>query len=279
MYKEQTIIENSIDDLIVAGIRHIETTGEPISVEAGDAIQSYNVTYVLNNTLARIHTLRNPVSKKYLAGELMAYFRGSLQVDDLAQASKFWQKLADKNGMINSNYGYYVFRALTPTGISQLDFVRDKFRKNLKTRKALININGIQHKTTTKDFPCTLGLQFHIEDDRMNCDVTSRSTDILTGLPYDMAFFSFVNELVAGLVSADTGQKLCLGYTAMHATFTQIYSRTRRLIDKIEQHELNKEEQEMPKIIDAIATLTDILEINHRKPTTDVIKWIERNAK
>lgn len=278
LYKEKLIKADSVDELVKEGIKYIQGSGERIWTTSGLALQSNNVTYVLENSFNRVHTLREPISIKYFARELFAYFVGSLKVDEgLSDASKFWNKIADENGMINSNYGYYVFRKQTPEGKSQLQWVRNNILENQDTRQAVININGIEHKRTTKDFPCTLGLVFHLDGGTLNLDVSSRSTDVITGLPYDIGFFSFVLELLAALLSQDLGKNINAGYTAMHAFFTQIYDRTENKVPEILENNFNDSLQQMPHITDAEATLEDIIKINDRPPKTDIIKWVIKN--
>lgn len=275
LYKEKLIKADSVDELVKKGIKYIQESGERIWTTSGLALQSNNVTYVLENSFNRVHTLREPVSIKYFAKELFAYFVGSLKVNEgLSDASKFWNQIADENGMINSNYGYYVFRKQTPEGKSQLQWVRNNILENQDTRQAVININGIEHKRVTKDFPCTLGLVFHLDGDTLNLDVSSRSTDVITGLPYDIGFFSFVLELLAALLSQDLGKNINAGYTAMHAFFTQIYDRTKNKVPEILENNLNNSLQQMPRITDAEATLEDIIKINERPPKTDIIEWV-----
>ncbi|MBR3055888.1 thymidylate synthase [Candidatus Saccharibacteria bacterium] len=277
-YKEKLIKADSVDELVKKGIKYIQESGERIWTTSGLALQSNNVTYVLENSFNRVHALREPVSIKYFARELFAYFVGSLKVNEgLSDASKFWNKIADENGMINSNYGYYVFRKQTPEGKSQLQWVRNNILENQDTRQAVININGIEHKRVTKDFPCTLGLVFHLDGGTLNLDVSSRSTDVITGLPYDIGFFSFVLELLAALLSQDLGKNINAGYTAMHAFFTQIYDRTKNKVPEILKNNLNNSLQQMPRITDAEATLEDIIKISERPPKTDIIKWVIKN--
>lgn len=62
----------------------------------------------------------------------------------------------------------------------------------------------------------------------------SHSTDIITGLPYDMGFFSVVTELLANLLTDDLKIKISPGYVAMHSNFTQIYDKTANIADEIE---------------------------------------------
>ena len=278
LYKEKLIEANSVDDLVKKGVGYIQRSGKRIWTTSGLALQSNNVTYVLENSFNRVHTLREPISIKYFARELFAYFVGSLKVDEgLSDASKFWNKIADESGMINSNYGYYVFRKQTPEGKSQLQWVRNNILENQGTRQAVININGIEHKRVTKDFPCTLGLVFHLDDGTLNLDVSSRSTDVITGLPYDIGFFSFVLELLAALLSQDLSKNINVGYTAMHAFFTQIYDRTENKIPEILENSLNSHLQQMPRISDAEATLEDIIKISEGPPKTDIIEWVIKN--
>lgn len=277
-YREKLIRASSVDELVKEGINYIQDSGKRIWTTSGLALQSNNVTYVLENSFNRVHTLREPTSIKYFARELFAYIVGSLKVDEgLSDASKFWNKIADENGMINSNYGYYVFKKKTPEGKSQLQWIRENIIENQDTRQAVININGIEHKRLTKDFPCTLGLVFHLDGDTLNLDVSSRSTDVITGLPYDIGFFSFVLELFANLLSHDLDRDIMVGYTAMHAFFTQIYDRTENKISEILENNPNDDLQQMPRITDAKSTLEDIDKISVRNPETEVIKWILNN--
>ncbi len=277
-YRDKTIYADSVDDLVSKGVKYIRRYGVKVWTTSGPALQTNNVTYVLKDSRNRVHTLRSSGSIKYLARELFAYMVGSLRAGDgLAEASKFWNKIADENGMINSNYGFYVFYQKTPSGKTQLQWVRENIIGNQDTRQAVININSIEHKVPTKDFPCTLGLVFHLDDEVLNLDVSSRSTDVITGLPYDIGFFSFVLELLAGLLSVDLSKTIRVGYTAMHAIFTQIYDKTESKIPKILAGEAIMGKQKMPIIDDAEKTLDDIYKIRVRKPRTDVIEWVMNN--
>ena len=107
----------------------------------------------------------------------------------MAKASKFWASLADENGNINSNYGYYVFHEKIDKYTNQYNWAKCVLLKNKDTRRAIININQVRHKSDTKDFPCTVSIQFYIKDNELYCETNSRSTDIITGLPYDMGVF------------------------------------------------------------------------------------------
>ena len=279
------LVSSNLDDLVLQGVQHIKDHGSLFQARAGSGQQAFDVSYTLTNPRNRVHNLRAPAATKYLAREFLAYFNGSLKVDEgLGEASKMWTTLANDKGEICSNYGHYVFHQRVPsTGKTQYEWVIDNLKKSRDSRKAFININQLQHKDMdSKDFPCTLGMQFFVKQNHLCCSVASRSTDIFTGLPYDMGFFSFVTELVYKDLkrqSKEQDPKLKLGYVTMKTQFTQIYDATRTKALKMLEDNTKKERPayatDMPKIHDAQATLKDIYE---KTDETPVMKWVHKHA-
>lgn len=147
---------SSVDELVAAGARTVRSHGTRIQARAGDAIQACRISYVLMDSTNRVHAFRAPTSVTYLARELLAYFGGSLNVEEgLAQASTHWRSLADVDGRIASNYGFYAFHE--PVGaLSQFDWVLATLKRNLSSRRAIINFNQPRHKADidAPDFPC-----------------------------------------------------------------------------------------------------------------------------
>lgn len=242
LLRSSEVYAESVDLLIQKAVKHVLLNGIEVNSRVGWCRQTYNTSYVLLDSTQILHTLRAPASTKYLARELLAYFKGSLRVSDgLSHASKFWDKLKDSDGNINSNYGYYIFHLKVPgkngIGISQFQWVLDSLIKDPNTRQAYININDAQHKTDTLDFPCTIGLQFLILNDRLHCHVTSRSTDLYTGLPYDMAFFALINQLVHGNL-IQTYPVLKLGQTTMSTMFSHIYDKSSEIMKAVSEMEV-----------------------------------------
>lgn len=281
----RNLVSSNLDQLVLDGIRHIRNEGELFEARAGSGQQAYDVSYTLSNPLNRVHTIRKTPAIRYFCRELLAYFKGSLKVDEgLGQAAPMWKTLADKNGCISSNYGYYVFheKLANPDIKSQYDWVVANLLKSLDSRKAIININQPQHKDLeSKDFPCTIAMQFFVRNNHLCCVVSSRSTDIYTGLPYDMGFFSFVTELVykdlMQKLPAEKSKNLKLGYTTMKTNFTQIYDKTRTQALKLADSQVEPivYHTDMPEITDAEETLKDIY---NQTAHSAVMKWIYKHA-
>lgn len=280
------IVSDDIDKLVLKGMKHIVEDGEVIKDNPKPCQQAYNVHYTLVNPLNRVHNIRNPIAKKYLCKELIEFFKGNLNVNEgLAKASSVWKSIADENDEIVSNYGYYVFhqKLLQEPKMTQYDWVIYHLSSNLDSRKAIINVNQPYHKKLgVKDYPCTISLQFFIQKNYLCCVVSSRSTDVYWGLPYNMGFFSFLTELVykdlIKRIDKDKAKELKLGYVTMKTHFTQIYDKTRKQVLKVLENYKNYNEEyssDMPEITDAQETLYDIY---NGTQNTEVMKWIYENA-
>ena len=271
------IISNSVNELVKRGVLDILKDGTNVNAKAGTGLQLYSVNFILENSRNRVHNIRGVKSIKYLAREFLAYFNGSLYIKDgLSYASKFWERLADKSGKINSNYGYYIFyEPVNELYKNQYDWIINCFKLNKETRRAIININQPLHKTNTKDFPCTISLQYFIRDNKLCSVVSSRNTDIITGLPYDMGFFSFMTELFYIDLKTNLFPELKLGYTMMRTSFVQFYYNKSTDIDLIINSTVYNEVK-MPKIDNIDDLKKDIY--NEKSELTNFKKWLIKMA-
>ncbi len=286
------IIHSSVDDLQVKGIELIRKLGWRLeSSSHGPAIQVSNCNYILeptNNSYDRVNSWRAPKTVKYFANELIFYFSGSTNVYDAIKASKFWLRMADDEGQIQSNYGNFVFyqKIGNSRGQSQYESCRNKLLQQPQSRRAVIQILGSAHDMFGSDFPCTFGMHFIIENSHLNCIVSSRSTDVIRGLPYDMGFFCLMNELLWNDLT-EHGMEIQLGYTMMKSDLTQIYDRTNHLAEQVMQTALQNPRKPiwMPKINSAKELLIDIdknlVSAGYRTGNvkSSLLKWCFENSK
>jgi thymidylate synthase len=278
MIAVKSISAASVDELVLAGIAHVIETGEYINARAGAAIQSYNVAYTLTDSTDRVFHLRHPASERYLCRELLAFFAGSLRVTDgLLQASEAWARYSDSNGLIWSNYGHYVFYQRVG-GKTQYEWILAVLSENPSSRRAVINVNQPHHKDPGNlDFPCAIAVQFYVRSDLLHCCVLSRSEDLYSGLPYDIAFFSFLNELIASDLGEKLGRPVFVGPTTVLCMFTQIYEKNRAqlqsLLEKPRASSVNG--IRMPEITNASQVLRDIYT---GSAESAICRWIRRHA-
>ena len=131
----------------------------------------------------------------YLSGDPSIFKLG----DIYGKIPPIWSRMADKEGYVNSNYGYQWQRD------NQLDYVIDKLKNHKHTRHAAISIYDCkEHDKFETDTPCTYAVQFTNVDNRLNMCVVMRSNDLWYGFCNDQYQFSKLQELV----SKETGLKM-----------------------------------------------------------------------
>ena len=149
------------NDAFVAICRALLTDGREVAPRGAKTLEIRNAWVSIADPGDGVCSLpARGTDLDYLAGELDWYMSGSLRVEDIEKHSKFWTKLADSNGTVNSNYG---FLALIEKhgGKSQLEWVIDSLKDDSDTRQAVINYNQPRHKYKgNKDFVCTLTQEF-----------------------------------------------------------------------------------------------------------------------
>ena len=135
------------------------------------------------------------VNHDYVARELAWYESMSLNVNDIPGGPPaIWKQVADKDGFINSNYGWCIW---SPMNGSQYDNVIDELKKNPDSRRAVMiytrpsmwnkyNINGMS------DFMCTNAVQYINRYGKLFAIVQMRSNDVVFGYKNDYAWQSYV---------------------------------------------------------------------------------------
>lgn len=177
--------------------------GEIVESRIGKTKHLTDITIEVENPYHNvcINPQRN-LSLRYMLGEIQWYLSGSNKVADIAKYAKMWNDLTDDGETVNSAYGYRMFHMF---GFDQLQYCVDKLKANKYDRQAVIHIKDASNKPT-KDTPCTCHIQFTCYQGRLNAHVYMRSNDIWLGLPYDVAFFTCLQQIVAEKVGIPVGR-------------------------------------------------------------------------
>lgn len=147
-------------------------------------------------------------NEEYIASELEWYLSGDLRVESIAKHSKFWTKLANPNGTVNSQYGFLVL-VQQWGGKSQLQWCIESLQKDPDTRQAIMNYNQPVHKFEgNKDFVCTINQNFRLDYDhsKVETQVSMRSNDIFLGLRNDLPWFAYLQKQVASELNKGVGK-------------------------------------------------------------------------
>lgn len=183
--------------------KNIDFLGEIVESRIGKTKHLTNVTICLDRPQCGVclDPVRN-LSLKYLLAELRWYMSGSNKVEDIAPYAKMWYNLTDDGTTLNSAYGYRIQKMFN---FDQLKYCIEKLKQNPYDRQAVIHIKT-PSDAPTKDTPCTCLIQFTCFHGTLEAHVYMRSNDVWLGLPYDMAYFTYLQQVVAKEIGMPLGK-------------------------------------------------------------------------
>jgi len=209
---------------------------------------TFTVLYPTSQPITTNDPERNRVIAEYTAKEHELYHSGSNDVADFAKASKFWNKLANPDGTVNSAYGYLIWHNKshghqwferghnqpnmaneeifrTPWEWAKLSLEQDK-----DTRQAILRFSLPEHAWVgNKDQVCTQHASFMIRDDKLHMTVVMRANDGTKGLAYDAPFFvSLMEQMVQELLP--TYPTLTIGHYTHIAHSMHLYERDEQVV-------------------------------------------------
>jgi thymidylate synthase len=166
-------------------------------IEFDDTQALFNVGFYLENPMDNLIEDQDRNWKwDYAEAEWQWYLSGDNNINKLGElygkVPEIWKRMADKEGYVNSNYGWQWKRG------NQLDEVISLLKENPRTRQAAISIyDRKEGYMYNNDTPCTYAIQFTIQAQHLNMCVTMRSNDLWYGFCNDQYCFSKLQELVA----------------------------------------------------------------------------------
>lgn len=164
-----------------------------------------NASFYIDNPLDRnIDSEWRKFNPDYAKAEWDWFVSKDPHIDKLGELygkiPQIWKQMADKNGRVNSNYGYQWSRE------DQLDKVVEKLKNNPNTRQASISIyDGKEIDLYENDTPCTYAINFQIIDNKLEMSALMRSNDLVFGFCIDQWIFSSLQELVADRLGIKVG--------------------------------------------------------------------------
>lgn len=220
--------EPELDQIYRMLCRCVSLDGETSSPRGLESKEITDLSFFLSNPRNRVITsAHRGVKPRYLAGEFLWYLSGDRQVTPIIRYSKFWKKLADKDGFVNSNYGNKILYSCRPNDVLSDDCQFANTARLLiedpDSRRAIINIHTGTPKNL-KDVPCTLTMQFFIRGGKLHLSVNMRSNDLVLGFCNDVFQFTMFQELMLRrLQMEDQFKSLELGYYHHHAGSMHVY--------------------------------------------------------
>ncbi len=174
-------------------------------IEFANTKALFNIGFTIENPTNKVITNKERNwNEEYAAAEWAWYLSGDPRVTTLGKLygkiPAIWKNMADKNGEVNSNYGYQWRRN------DQLENVINILEHGFDTRQAAISIyDGKEMNKYEFDTPCTYAIQFTVVQSKLYMSVYMRSNDLWYGFCNDQYQFASLQEMVAERLNLPVG--------------------------------------------------------------------------
>lgn len=160
---------------------------------------------------------------KSLLNEVLWYLSGEHHIRNLREHTKIWDAWADEDGRLQTAYGRFWRRYPVPENKAVLDgeifvdenhpfvkmedngslvfdqvgWVINEIRNNPNSRRLVISAWHPANAVVSKLPPCHYTFTFNVNDGKLNCHLTQRSGDIALGIPFNLAAYSMLTQIIA----------------------------------------------------------------------------------
>jgi thymidylate synthase len=149
------------------------------------------------------------VHLKSIIHELIWFIAGDTNIRYLTDNGvTIWNEWADANGDLGPVYGSQWRSWPTPDGgtIDQLANVVQAIRKNPDSRRLIVTAWNPAEVDQMALPPCHMMFQFYVSNGRLSCQLYQRSADILLGVPFNIASYALLTQMMAQVTGLLPGE-------------------------------------------------------------------------
>lgn len=150
-----------------------------------------------------------------LIRELLWYLSGENHIRNLREYTRIWDAWADKDGNLDTAYGYYWRHFPSATRdehghwrvreVDQIRYVINTLKKDPNSRRLVVTAWEPGNATASKLPPCHYTFAFHVSRGRLCCHLCQRSGDVALGIPFNMAAYAALTQMISQEVGLEVG--------------------------------------------------------------------------
>jgi thymidylate synthase len=132
--------------------------------------------------------------------ELLWFIQGSTNTAYLRDNGvTIWDEWADEHGELGPIYGHQWRAWPTADGrsVDQLAEVIERIRRDPDSRRLIVSAWNVSDLPRMALAPCHAFFQFYVAGGRLSCQMYQRSADIFLGVPFNIASYALLTEMVA----------------------------------------------------------------------------------
>jgi len=151
---------------------------------------------------------------KSIVHELLWFLKGDTNIAYLKENKvSIWDEWADENGNLGPVYGYQWRNWPDGKGgtIDQLAEVVKTLKSNPDSRRIMVSAWNVADIPQMKSPPCHALFQFYVANGKLSCQLYQRSADVFLGVPFNIASYALLTEMVAQVCGLGLGEFIWTG--------------------------------------------------------------------
>jgi thymidylate synthase len=170
------------------------------------SIFGYQMRFDLEDGFPLVTTKR--LHLKSIVHELLWFLRGDTNIAYLkANGVRIWDEWADENGDLGPVYGQQWRSWPGPDGpIDQIASLVRQIRTTPHSRRLIVTAWNPAEIEEMALPPCHCLFQFYVLDGRLSCQLYQRSADIFLGVPFNIASYALLTQMVAQVTGYRPGE-------------------------------------------------------------------------
>lgn len=141
--------------------------------------------------------------------ELLWFLAGDTNIAYLKEHGvSIWDEWADENGELGPVYGYQWRSWPKPGGghVDQIANVVEQIKRNPDSRRLIVSAWNPALVDEMALPPCHALFQFYVAEGRLSCQLYQRSADIFLGVPFNIASYALLTQMVAQVCGLAPGE-------------------------------------------------------------------------
>src|ERR1700741_1452115 len=146
---------------------------------------------------------------KSIIYELLWFLRGDTNIRYLNEHGvTIWDEWADENGDLGRIYGaqWRDWRAPDGRSVNQLEQLIRDIRHNPDSRRLIVTAWNPAEVGGMALPPCHAMFQFYVQEGKLSCQLYQRSADLFLGVPFNLASYALLTEMVAAICGLAPGE-------------------------------------------------------------------------
>ena len=191
-------------------LEHVKLNGQKKEDRTGTGTLSvfgYQMRFNLNDGFPLLTTKK--VHLKSVIYELLWFLSGDTNIKYLKDNNvSIWDEWADENGNLGPVYGHQWRSWPTSEGkqIDQISNLITQIKKNPDSRRLIVSAWNVGEINKMKLPPCHCFFQFYVADGRLSCQLYQRSADIFLGVPFNIASYALLTQMIAHVCDLKYGE-------------------------------------------------------------------------